>query len=72
MVESVLLIDALIELNLVKSKREAREMIKNKAVSVNGDKVSDIEFLIKKSDAFGNKYTVIRKGKKKYALIKHL
>ncbi len=70
--DNVLLIDALIELKLVKSKREAREMIKNNAVSINGDKVNDLEFIIQKKDAFGIKYTVIRKGKKKYALIKHL
>ncbi|XMB72764.1 tyrosine--tRNA ligase [Mycoplasmatota bacterium WC30] len=70
--EEVLLIDALIDLKLVKSKREAREMIKNNAVSVNGDKVNAIEFVISKKNAFGDRYTVIRKGKKKYALIKHL
>lgn len=61
--EEILIIDALISLNLVKSKREAREMIKNNAVSVNGLKINDLNFIIKKENAFGKKYTIIRKGK---------
>lgn len=65
------LIDSLIALKLVKSRREAREMISNGAVSVNGEKVTDIDFMIKKSAAFGQRYTVIRKGKKRYAVISH-
>ncbi len=65
------LIDALIELEIVSSKRQARELIKNNAISVNGDKINDLDFVIDKKNAFGEKYTVIRKGKKKYALLKH-
>ncbi|QWC00411.1 tyrosine--tRNA ligase [Mycoplasmatota bacterium] len=63
--------DALLDLSLVQSKREAREMIKNNAVSVNGEKQSNISFLVKKENGFGEKYTIIRKGKKKYGVIKH-
>jgi tyrosyl-tRNA synthetase len=70
--EDTALMDALIELGLCKSKRESREMISSNAISVNGKKINDLEFLVKKSDAFGEKYSVIRKGKKKYALIKHI
>ncbi|XFA98862.1 tyrosine--tRNA ligase [Candidatus Izemoplasma sp. B36] len=69
--EELLITDALLETELVKSKREARDLIKGNAISVNGDKVSDFNFLIKKENAFGNKYTIIRKGKKKYGMIKH-
>ena len=69
--EDLNLIDALIKLELVKSKRESREMISNGAVSVNGDKVIDLDFIIKKVAAYGEKYTILRKGKKRYAVIKH-
>ena len=69
--EDLNLIDALIKLELVKSKRESREMILNGAVSVNGDKVIDLDFVIKKVAAYGEKYTILRKGKKRYAVIKH-
>ena len=69
--EDLSLIDALLELSLVQSKREAREMIGNNAVTVNGDRISDTYFEIKKEMAFGQKYTILRKGKKKYGVIKH-
>jgi len=69
--EDIALMDALKSLSLVQSNREAREMIKNNAVSVNGEKVTDTYFDIKKEDAIEQIYTVIRKGKKKYGLIKH-
>ena len=35
------LVDTLIELKLASSRREAREFIRNGAVSLNGDKVTD-------------------------------
>ncbi len=70
--EPVQLVDALVMLELVKSKREAREMITASAITVNGEKVNDLDFLVSKADAFGGKYSVVRKGKKKYAMIKHI
>ena len=66
------LIDALKSLSLTQSNREGRELIKNNAISINGDKVNDTYFEIKKADAIGQTYTVLRKGKKKYGVIKHL
>ncbi len=69
--EDLPLIDALVALELVKSKREAREMIQNNATTINGTKVTDLDFVVSSEDAFGGKYTIIRKGKKRYAMIKH-
>lgn len=68
--EGKTLVDAIIELSLASSKREAREFITNGAVSVNGDKVTDLSYIISKDNAIEGKYIVIRRGKKKYALIK--
>lgn len=70
--EELTLLDALVMTELVKSKREARDMVKGNAVSVNGEKVTDLDHLVNKADAFGNLYTIIRKGKKRYAMIKHI
>ena len=53
------------------SKREAREFVNNGAVSINGDIVKDINFVITKEKAFGKETTVIRRGKKNYYLLKH-
>ncbi|MGD9964285.1 MAG: tyrosine--tRNA ligase [Candidatus Izemoplasmatales bacterium] len=66
------LLDCLIELKLASSKRQARELITSNAISVNGEKVSDTYFEIEKENALYQKYTIIRKGKKKYSVIKHL
>jgi tyrosyl-tRNA synthetase len=62
---------ALLNTGLVSSKREAREMIKNNAVAVNGEKITDTYHTIEKEDAIDGLFTVIRKGKKRYALIRH-
>jgi len=65
------LVDALILTKLASSKREAREFINNNAVSVNGDKINDLEFMVSKENAIDELFTVLRRGKKKYALIRH-
>ncbi len=69
--EDKLLVDLLIEAKLASSKRESREFIKNNAVSINGDKVSDLEFMVKKADAISGEFTVLKRGKKKYSLVRH-
>ena len=68
--EDMTLVDALIEARLASSKREAREFIKNGAVLVNGDKLTDIEAVIGKANAIEGKFIVLRRGTKLYALIK--
>ncbi len=65
------LVDLLIDATLASSKREAREFITNKAVSVNGEIITDLQFMVKKENAIENAFTVLRRGKKKYSLIKH-
>lgn len=60
------LVDFLVEFGVCSSKREAREFINNGSISVNGDRVTDLEFKVIKNDAIEHKYVVIRRGKKKY------
>ena len=63
------LVDLLVNANITSSKREAREFITNNSISINGDKVNDLEFVVKRENAIDNKFTIIRKGKKKYYVI---
>jgi tyrosyl-tRNA synthetase len=63
------LLDCLIDAHLAQSKREAREFVKNNAVSINDVKVSDIDLVIKKENAIHDRYIVLRRGKKKYAIL---
>ncbi len=66
------IIDLLVETSICSSKREAREFVNNNSISVNGEKVNDLEFIIKKENAIVDNFTIIRKGKKKYFVIKHI
>ena len=63
------LVDTLVETGILSSKREAREFVNNGSISVNGEKVTDTEFLVNKDTSLYNKYIVVRRGKKKYYLI---
>ena len=69
--EDLALVDLLIEAGLASSKRESREFIQNNAVTINGEKQANLEFVVKKEDGINNQFTVLRRGKKKYALVKH-
>ena len=60
------LIDLLVDNSICGSKREAREFITNGSISVNGEKVTDLDFVITKEKCIDSCYIVIRRGKKKY------
>ena len=60
--------DLLINTQLCKSKREARELINGNSITVNGNKFNVLDKVVTKEDALYNKYLVIRKGKKTYTL----
>lgn len=70
--EDTNIIDVLVSVQAAKSKREAREFLASGAVLVNGNQVKDLEYLLSKNNSIGNKYTIIRRGKKNYYLVKHL
>ena len=67
--EKMKLEDLLIFIKAASSKREAREFIKNNAVSVNGIKINDSLKEFDKEDALFNKYLVVKRGKKNYYLV---
>ena len=46
----------------------AREFTQNGAVSINGEKQTDSELILQKSDALFGKYTVIKRGKRLFNL----
>ena len=70
--EDLNLVDALVFAKAASSKRESREFINNNSISINGEKVKDLDYVVSKEQAIGGKFTVIRRGKKKYFLIKHV
>ena len=62
------LVDVLVNNGMASSKREAREFIKNNAISVNGEVINDETAIIKKDIALEGKVIIFRRGKKKYYL----
>lgn len=63
------LVDLVIEAKLASSKREAREFINNGAITLNGEKCTDLNHVLTKEEAIEEKFVIIRRGKKKYALV---
>ena len=64
--EEMNIIEFLVSTGICSSKREAREFVNNNSISINGDRVNDLDFIINKDVAIDNKYVVVRRGKKKY------
>ncbi|MBT2726422.1 tyrosine--tRNA ligase [Bacillus sp. ISL-75] len=65
------LVDLLVAAKISPSKRQAREDISNGAVTVNGEKITDNAYILAESDRIEGKFTIIRRGKKKYTLINY-
>ncbi|MEC0133352.1 MULTISPECIES: tyrosine--tRNA ligase [Paenibacillus] len=68
--ESKNIVEWLVDLGIEPSKRQAREDITKGAISMNGEKVSDVAFEVTASEAIGGRFIIIRKGKKNYSLVK--
>lgn len=62
------ILDFLVNHGIVASKREGREFISSGSIMLNGNKITDLEFIVSKDNAIENKYIIIRRGKKKYYL----
>lgn len=60
------IVDLLVNSGACSSKREAREFIGNGSITLNGEKVTDLNFVLTKEKCIENTYIVIRRGKKKY------
>ena len=69
--EDINIVDFLVESGVVTSKRQAREDVNNGAISINGDKVTDLAFTIDRSSRLEDSFTVVRRGKKNYKLVEY-
>ncbi|MDY3705503.1 tyrosine--tRNA ligase [Vagococcus lutrae] len=64
------IVELLVTSGLVTSKRQAREDVTNGAIYINGDRVQDLDYQLDETDKIDNQFTVLRRGKKKYFLLK--
>ena len=60
------IVDLLVNSGACSSKREAREFVGNGSITLNGEKVTDLDFVLTREKCIENTYIVIRRGKKKY------
>ena len=60
------IVDLLINMGIASSKREAREFITSSAISINGEKINDLEYVINDNDFMYGEYIIVRRGKKNY------
>ncbi len=69
--EDINIVDFLVLSKLAPSKSEGRKLVQGGGISVNSNKITDFNFIIKKEDAIDKTYSFIKKGKKNHALLKH-
>lgn len=60
------ILDLLIEIGAASSKREAREFVLGNAVSINSEKITDLEHNISEADFIDDTFIIVRRGKKNY------
>lgn len=60
----------LVDLGIETSRRQSREDIQNGAISINGEKITDLEHVWTPEQSFEGRFVLIRRGKKKYFLVK--
>lgn len=62
------ILDLLVKTGAATSKTQAKTFLQQNSVSINGEKVTDINKVITKNDTIADKYVIIRRGKKNYYL----
>ncbi len=68
--DGIALVDLLTDKTTIfPSKGEARKMIQGGGVSINKQKVEDVNMLITNEHLLNNKYILVQKGKKNYSLV---
>ncbi|MGL4383169.1 MAG: tyrosine--tRNA ligase, partial [Bacilli bacterium] len=60
------IVDFLVNSNITKSKREAREFITGNAISINGNIINDLNTIIYQEQAYNKELHIVRRGKKRY------
>ena len=64
--EEMNLVEFLVNHKIASSKREAREWITAGSITVNGERITDLEYIVSKEGALEQTLTIVRRGKKKY------
>ena len=69
--EDMNLVDLLVDAKFAPSKREARQLISNNAIRINGEVVNDLDYIVKKENAIEGILTIIKRGRRNYYVVSH-
>lgn len=62
--EEIGIVDLLVAAKISPSKRQAREDVTNGAIYVNGERITDLGYVLGEKDRIEGQFTVIRRGKR--------
>ncbi|WP_445815858.1 tyrosine--tRNA ligase [Staphylococcus aureus] len=65
------IVEVLIETGISPSKRQAREDVNNGAIYINGERQQDVNYALAPEDKIDGEFMIIRRGKKKYFMVKY-
>ncbi|MFD2829003.1 tyrosine--tRNA ligase [Corticicoccus populi] len=65
------LVNVLVDTKISPSRRQAREDISNGAIYINGERQQDVNHVIGEADILDDEFTVVRRGKKKYHIVRY-
>ncbi|MBK3496042.1 tyrosine--tRNA ligase [Viridibacillus sp. YIM B01967] len=63
------IIDLIVDAKISSSKRQAREDVTNGAISINGEKITDVAYTVDAKDRLEDAFAIVRRGKKKYHMV---
>ncbi|GGG29974.1 tyrosine--tRNA ligase [Lysinibacillus alkalisoli] len=63
------IVEFIVEAGISPSKRQAREDVTNGAISMNGDRIQDVNFIVNESVRLDDAFIIVRRGKKKYTMV---
>lgn len=64
------IVDFIVEAGVSPSKRQAREDVTNGAISLNGERITDTAYEVSGADRLEDAFTIVRRGKKNYKMVK--
>ena len=63
------IVDFLVQAKVSDSKRQTREDIQNKAIEINGSKITETDYLVSQKDLLFGQYLIAKRGKRDYKFI---
>jgi len=64
------IVDFIVDSGVSPSRRQAREDVTNGAISLNGERVTDTAYEVSAADRLDDAFTIVRRGKKNYKMVK--